>query len=466
MESNTPTRTTRAKAPKFFGGWSNAPITTQADAFELTRLEIEKEFVLLNDAQVIKYVTAIAEDSEFSNDDRDEAYSRLHRAHAPLALQAAVAATKKQSSPGLEVAYSCAMISLWKVIKRWDPTKGIKLSSFVSLMLPIELGREIREEELVNRNEWKRISVSKTVETILSQAGNQPYLTWYADAQLEFTAKNLMAFPDHTSVTSIITVHGARMTLRTPDFTERQDVIKGKLKVIKVPVVNPMLTWITESKALTVKIFSTQRFNKPRTDHRKRAQTGFKIQEMLDARLELHSQLQSHPKLTSTFMKSRIFARPARPLRRDDITPRMIQDAMRKHRREIDSAFDEKAWSIFQIAELMNELYNVVSLDAPVSSDTEQHATLADFMAAPELFDADDEILEDEFDVDELTDASEIVASLQKSGLWEVALQMPLHKFLNAHRAHRAGFCILCSRYGLRVKHALQVVQVIEAHLR
>jgi len=461
MATNNTPRTTRAKAPVFFGSWSNAPVITQADAFELARQEIVKEFLILNDAQVIKYVTAIKEDSEFSKKDQDEAYSRLHRAYAPLALQAAVAATRKQSNPGLEVAHSCAQISLWKVIKRWDPTKGIKLSSFVSLMLPIELDREIREEELVNRSEWKRISVSTTLENLLEHAGNQPYLTWYADAQLEVTAKNLMAFPEYTSVTRT----GAQMTLRTPDCTERQEVIKGKLKVIKVPVANPMLTWITDSKAPATKVFSTKRFNKPRTDHRKRAQTGFKIQEMIAARLEVLSQLQKHPKLTSTFMKSKIFARPARPLRRDDITPRMIQDAMRKNRRELGSAFDEKAWSIFQISELMHELYNVVSLDAPVSSDTESNATLADFMSAPEMFDADDEIPEDEFDFDELADASEIVASLQKSGLWEVALQMPLHKFLNAHRAHRAGFCTLCSRYGLRVKHALQVVQVIEAHL-
>ena len=450
--------TTRAAA--IFGGWSNAPITTQADSFELARMESCKELLLLSDAQCIKYVSALDEETDFNPADRQEAYSRLHRAFSPLALQAAVNATRKVSAPGFDACLSSAHIALWLVVKRWNPAKGMKLSRFINLMLPVELDRQIKDEELISRTEWKRIAVSTVIEMLLSQGANQPYLTWYADTQLEVIGKRLMAFPTFTSVTSTTTRHGQLMTLRTPDTTSSESVVNGKRKVIQTPVANPMLSW-QNSKAALPKAFLNRRLNTPRKT--KRSTTGFKVSELMSARSELHRQLRAHPLLTSSLMKSRLFARPARPLRRDDITPRMVQDAMRQHRRDTGAAFDEKAWSTHAIATLMDELYREVSLDAPVLADGEHTASLADFLAAPEQ--DDDEIPEMEFSFDELADASDIVVSLQTSGLWEIALSIPLHKFLKAFRISRAAFCTLASSYGIRVRHAILICQTIEARL-
>lgn len=442
-----------------------APITAQADAFELARARVERDFVVLTDGETLK-LTHLLHDEEVSPRQKENAYALLHRAAAPLALLAARDNASKFQS--FEAAHSAAEIALWTTLRRWDPKKGMRLSTFVRLTLPVELERERKASEVIDRMNWAEITLKAAMHVITETGHNRLFLTNYTDAEGTVTVHRLagkapqftLAFPLHATVTYLTTAQGNLIEKRATEATER----------------NPMLAWFTNMKATTVKTFSTRTRNWPRKQDR--SKTGYKLSAIQKAGEDFITSTFG-TKLTSRLMRARVFHKPFRPIRQDEITPRMLQDVMRRDRVMKQQPFDEKAWSITRIADLMQQLHTVTSYDIALSDDEGDETRLLDFIAAPEHDEDDTEIetLQDEngeeqdvikprFNEGQLDDSQRITERLQASGLWEMAMNIPLKKFLNAYDAGRPGFCTLCSRYGIRVKHGLQIVRAIEATLR
>jgi len=430
-------------------------LSGRTDDFELARHRAENGFLLLTDGDTFKFA-GILQNEEASPAQKEAAYTYLSRNLAPLALQAAVKEADKFSS--FAAAHSAADIALWKVVSRWDPKKGMKLSFFVQSTLPVELERERKEAEAVSRTEWIHIAVKTAMNEITENGYNKLYMTAYSDAQgdtVTLKARTAgtpptltLAFPDTTTVTRT-----AGITVRVPP--EKFEGSNGQT------LPNLLLSWLNHRKANVSKTFNPRTRNWPRITAR--AKTGYKLTEIQSFGHEF-SKSTLGTKLTSRLMQSRIFARPPRPIRQEDVTPRMVQDVMKQNRKLKNMPFDEKAWSLARIADIMYDLHTVTSYNAVITDSEGDTTQLLEFIAAPEQ--DDDVIPEDEFDTEELSDASRIAEHLMKSGLWELALSIPLKKFLTAHRAGHPGFCTLCSRYGIRVKHALSIVKAIEATLR
>lgn len=428
--------------------------TTPADDFELARRTAEQDFVLLSDGETLRLAGILA--SEDSTALRKEyAYTLLHRALSPIALLAA----REQAGNfvSFSAAHSAALISLWRVVHRWDPKRGMRLSAFVRFTLPVELERERKEAEAISRSDWSHIAVRAAIHEIIQSGHNRPFMTAYSDAQGETLAPLLrrpglpaplvLRFPAHTTVSL-----QAGLTVRIPP--EKVENGAGK------PQPNPLLSWFSGHKSITVRTFP-----KPRNWPRKttRARTGYKVRQLQDAGEAFRSTVFGS-KFTSRLMQTRVFSRPPRPIREEDVTPRMVQDVMRQNRKLKGQPFDEQAWSVARIGALMDELYTVTSYDVTIQDDEGDETRLIDFLAAPDQ--DDEEFPEEEFAPEQVQDAARITERLQKTGLWETAMRIPLHRFLLAYRAGRPGFCTLCSRYGIRVRHATEIMGAIEATLR
>lgn len=443
-------------------GFNLSPVTAQADSFELARARVEREFLLLTDGETLK-LAGLLRNEEAPKKQREAAYTALHRATAPIAL--AMAVKEAQRFPSFDAAHAAAELALWTTVKRWDPKRGMKLSKFLSLTLPGELDRERKANEVIDRVAWAEIAVKAAISAITETGRNRLFLNLYSDAEgLTNVSKGqrTLTFHSQATVKYIETRHGL--------------AIAGPLTTDDQGGPNPLIQWFTHSKANTSKVFATRTRNWPRVTAK--AKTGYKLSEIQTAGEEFTSSVFG-TKHTSRLMRAKVFNKPFRPIREDEVTPRMIQAIMRRDRLTKQQVFDEKAWSIDKIALLLEQLHTVTSYDITISDDEGDETRLQDFLAAPEKDDEQPEIetIQDEngeemdvvkprFNDDELNDAQYIAERLQASGLWELAMNLPLHKFLSAHDAGRPGFCTLCSRYGIRVKHALQIVKVIQASLR
>ena len=467
-----------------------SPITTQADSFELARARAERDFTVLTDAESIR-LAGILSNEEATPKLREQAYNLLHAALGPIALLAARDNADRFQS--FEAVHNAAEIALWTVVKRWDAKRGMKLSSFVRIMLPIELERERKEQEVVDRTDWAEIAVKAAIQAITNTGHNRLFLTGYSDAEgltkviarktQQQPAQLFLQFQPFATVTYLTTVNGNLISERAPMTAQEMlnvEVIKKgykttESKTVDVPVANPMLSWLTNHKTNIIKFTFGYTSNWPRKTAK--AKTGYKLAFLQESGNQFQQSVLGI-KLTSRLMRAKVFNKPFKPIREDDVTPRMIQDIMRRDRQNKDQKFDEKAWTVGKIGFLMEQLHQVTSYDAVITDDEGDETRYSDFLAASERDDEEREIetiqvdgeemdiVKPRFNDDELHDAKYITERLQNSGLWDIAMTIPLAKFLNAHHAGRPGFCTLCSRYGIRVKHALQIVKVIDASLR
>lgn len=466
-----------------------APIHTQADSFELARARAEREFTVLSDRDSIR-LAGVLQNVESSPRLQELAYDALHRAVAPLSLLAARDSADRFQN--FDAAYNAAEIATWTLLKRWDARKGMKLSAFLRHMLPVELEKQRKEVEVIDPSNWAELSIKATISAITLTGHNRLFLTGYSDSEgIAVSSKRVagqrprlsLTFRAHATVTYMETIKGNLITARTPMTTtalKDVEVVKGGKKTVvrkevELPQSNPMLTWLTDRKTNTLKFqFRTTR-NWPRKTAK--AITGYKLAFIQEAGSQFRASVFGN-KFTSRLMQRKVFHKPFRPIREENVTPRMIQDMMRKDRETKSQPFDERAWSITKIGYLMEQLHQVTSYDAVITDDEGDSIRYSDFLAAPEqecddreietiqVGDEEMDIIKPSFDEQELDDARYITERLQESGLWDIAMNLPLQKFLAAHHAGRPGFCTLCSRYGVRVKHALQIVKCIDASLR
>lgn len=500
------------------------PLYGRADSFELARRDVKIGFILLSDEQTLE-LAAVLGNEELDPEERQEAFELLFRASRAEALLAAATTTRAFES--FESAWTGAQVALSVAIRRWDPRKGMRFLAYVRAILPSELEKERKEAALLDDQDWSGKAVAASIGTIVDDGHNRPWTSRYMDVQGNLkelpSRRPTLEFPEFTSVTR--DAQGRIVTLEPATTTEVREVtrrVKGKtireFKEVHVPVANPMLAWMTQRKANTMKAFKARTRNWPRKQTR--SKTGYHLKEIETAGFAFRRSVLG-TKFTSRLMRRLVFLKPFRPLRRDDVSPRMVQQAMRRHRTLNETAFDERKWSVGRIASIMESLAHVTSYDELLVDDEGDGTRKSDLMAAPQpevddyeqacerlitfgvqaglsfrtpvaalLADNDlpEGLLKDialvtqgqprvtlaqidrestpEFDAEQLEDAQYITERLQKSGLWELALSIPTHKFLAAYHAGRPGFCTLCSRYGVRVKHAIQIMKAIDAILR
>lgn len=446
---------------KIRSSFNPAPLTGPADSFELARTRVERDFLLLTDAETMK-LAGLLKNEEASPRQREAAYAALHRATAPIALATAVREAHRFET--FETAQAAAELALWTTVRRWEPTRGMKLNRFIALTLPVELERERRASAVIDRVSWSEIALKAAIHDITETGRNRPFLNLYSDTEgtaVTVKGKRSLTFPVAATVQYIDTPHGR--------------AIAGPLAQDSKDELNPLYAWTTHTKVNTRKVFTDRTRNWPRKQAR--SKTGYKLTELQDHHAAFTDSTFG-TKLTSRLMRARVFHKPYRPIREDEITPRMIQAVMRRDRLKKAQKLDEATWSIPRIAALLETLHTVTSYDIALTDDEGDETSLLEFIAAPERDDdlpeidtihengEEYDVIKPRFNEDELNDAAYITERLQASGLWELAMNLPLDKFIRAHDAGRPGFCTLCSRYGIRVSHALQIVKVIQASLR
>ncbi|MFC5849155.1 hypothetical protein [Deinococcus petrolearius] len=517
-------------------------LESRLDPFQAARYEVTKNLVFLTDKQAIE-LSKVMNDPEADKDTREEVFELLFRATAPEALMLAVQEAEKFHN--FDAAWASGRRALWKALERWDPTKGMRLLTFVRAVLPPEFERDYKEQDIHDQEDRVGTSVSSSMATILDGGHNRPWTTHYSDTQGQLLtiqprktntwgmvtqpAVVVLQFPEFTTVGWEMTKKGHRIVSVLPQTRSQvQNVVKtvrgrqiSELKEIQMPVANPMQAWMTQSKTdqSKAKVFNSKTRNWPRKQDR--SKTGYKVSELVLTQ-QAFDETVLGTKFTSRLMQRLVFLKPFKPIRDEDITPRMIQMAIRRHRTLHQQVFDERTWSLPKIGQIMENLKLITSYDEVISDDEGDTTRKSDFLAAPEQ-DAPDEftqavelvdayvtvhgldrqqplatllgrdltpelvdaiavlakgrprvVIDDavadqaEYAPEQFADATRISDKLMKSGLWEIATSIPLHKFLRAHRKNAAGaeFCMLCSNYGVRVKFALQIVELVEAGLR
>ena len=515
-------------------------LESRLDPLQAARYEVTKDFVTLTDKQAIK-LSKVLNDPETDKKTRNQVFELLFRATAPEAL--VLAAQEAEKFHNFDAAWASGRRALWKALERWDPTKGMRLLTFVRAVLPPEFERDHREQDIHDQEDRVGTSVSSSMATILDGGHNRPWTTHYSDTQGQLLtiqpreinawgrvaqpAVVVLQFPEFTTVSWEMTKKGNRIVSVLPQTRSQvQNVVKtvrgrqiSELKEIQLPVANPMQDWMTNSKTdqRKVKVFNSKTRNWPRKQDR--SKTGYKVSELVLTQ-QAFDETVLGTKFTSRLMQRLVFLKPFKPIRDEDITPRMVQMAIRRHRTLSQQVFDERTWSLPKIGQIMEGLKLITSYDEVISDDEGDTTRKSDFLAAPdvdmpdeftqavELVDAyvtvhgldrqqplvtllerdltpelvnavavlakgrprvviDDATVDQaEYAPEQFADAARISDKLMKSGLWEIATSIPLHKFLLAYLAGRPGFCTLCSRYGIRVKFALQIVELVEAGLR
>ncbi|KQR21873.1 hypothetical protein [Deinococcus sp. Leaf326] len=517
-------------------------LESRLDPFQAAQYEVRKDLVFLTDKQAIE-LSKVLNDPETDKRTRNEVFELLFRTTAPEALKLAVQEAEKFHN--FDAAWATGRRALWKALERWDPTRGMRLLTFVRAVLPPEFERDYKEQDIHDQEDRVGTSVSSSIATILDGGQNRPWTTHYSDTQGQLLtiqpreinewgmvtqeAMVVLQFPEHTTVSWEMTKKGNRIVSVLPQTRSHvQNVVKtvrgrqiSELKEVQLPISNPMQEWMTQSKTdqSGAKFFNPKTRNWPRKQDR--SKTGYKVSELALTQ-QAFDETVLGTKFTSRLMQRLVFLKPFKPIRDEDITPRMVQMAIRRHRTLSQQVFDARTWSLPKIGQIMEGLKMITSYDEVISDDAGDTTRKSDFLAAPdvdmpdefaqavELVDAyvtvhgldrtqplatllgrdltpalvnaiavlakgrpriviDDAIVDQaEYAPEQFADAARISEKLMKSGLWEIATSIPLHKFLLAHRTKAAGaeFCALCSNYGVRVKFALQIVELVEAGLR
>lgn len=517
---STPTDIKRA----FFSRRISDVQDERLDPFQQAKRLVERELLTPTDKETVEWSRSLHDDDK-STAAKKNNHTFLMRATAPLALDVATKLAKKCAS--FEEAWSFSLAALGELTARWDPAKGLRLSSFIMACLPLEAEKERQEAVLGDAQDWKAASVESVINRILDGEFNQPWTTWYSDCQLS-QAKIFCSegenpetltgweYPENATVTYD---SEGRIVNGLPMMTtvKRTVPVRGKMvtKEVKEPVFNPMplVSRFMATKS-SRKAFTSKGLNKPRTW--KRAKTGIQASVIEAAGKEFAQNLATYPKLSARDMTAARAKAPLRPLRREEITPRMVQSGMRQYRSDTQG-FDERKWSLFAIASIMERLGKVSSYDVVITNDEGDETRKSDFLEAPEAeevhpYDLAKEIIlaifvdeeldpaaqvssllsrndldsttvealsivlaatpritfakleaEDSpaYDAETISATSPLVAELKASGLYELALEIPVQKFL---KAKGTAFFTLCSKYGVRVKHARLLVDMVTAH--
>ena len=385
------------------------------DEFQAARRQAEAQWVELDEGQEADLVR-ILDSEDHSPTVKKAAGELLFRAHAPTALFYAARAANDRTE--FSSALSAAYKALWQIIARWRAEDGMSLEALIRLALPHEYTRAINEEGASNR-EWQIVMVRSAMADIVEK------------------------------------YQAIRHTKYDGEVVELDEATtKEEMKAVKATLSRWTKT-ATKADVEKVRFFGR---NKPRKQQRSR--TGYKVAELK----EVGQEFKALEKLSGRRSLAKVFRHPGMPMRRSAITARMVRAEM-EYSRKKKGILLGKQWSLGTIELLMKEAYDLVSYD--VRLNTEADETFLDLMGVyhdpleEEEIEGDEDV--PEFNETQTADASHMVGKLQQSGLWEVAMNLPLKKFMAAYQnGNTKALAELCHAYGVRMRHARDICGIVD----